>query len=467
MKRILTLVVFLFLMVISLSGLLNPGRIDAFLFQILLDVMLVSSLIGGMFAIWLFDVPGSQVILLFIVVGMILGVLAGFQLGPDAQRYQWLGDLFLQALQMIVIPLIVASLIVGVTQLGDVRQLSRVGAATVVYYVLTTGVSVSIGIILVNVMKPGIGVELSSQVPDIVRESKQFTVIDVIRGMVPSNLIQAAANDKILPLIVFSLLFGVVLTTLGEQGETVIQFFQGINDAIMKLVRLIMWFAPVGVFGLVAGILGEVGGGWTFLGEATRIARFCLTVILGLVIHGVFLLPLVLLLFGGRNPIPYTRNMLEAFFTAASTDSSSATLPVTMECVKDKNGVAEESADMVLPLGATINMDGTALYEAVAAIFIAQSYGVALTMGEQAVVFLTATFAAVGAAGIPHAGLVTMVLVLKSVGLPLEGIGLLLTVDWFLDRCRTTVNVFGDSVGAAVVERFLSIIPLPTGMTEP
>jgi len=212
--------------------------------------------------------------------------------------------------------------------------------------------------------------------------------------------------------------------------------------------------APVGIFALIAARMGASGGWAGFWPELVRLAWYASTVILGLIIHGLITLPLILLLFARRNVLRYVRNMLTALSTAFSTASSSATLPLTVECVEKKNGISNRVASFVLPLGATINMDGTALYEAVAAVFIAQVYGIALGPVEQVIVFLTATLASIGAAGIPEAGLVTMVMVLRAVDLPIEGISLLLVIDWFLDRCRTTVNVWGDAVGAAVVAQY-------------
>jgi Na+/H+-dicarboxylate symporter len=355
---------------------------------------------------------------------------------------------------MIIVPLIVASMIVGITSLGDVRRLGRTGLVTVTYYVLTTALAVMAGLILVNIIRPGVGALQASATPQLVEQTKEFSFLDVIIGMVPENLVSAAANLDILPLIVFSLLFGAVLTTLGEKGAPLVRLFEVVNEVVMRLVHIIMWFAPVGVFGLVAGKLGEVGGGAAFVEELVKVGKYALTVMIGLFFHALVVLPLLLSLLAGRKPWGYLRNMIPALTTAFSTASSSATLPVTFECVEGNNKVSSSSADLVLPLGATINMDGTALYEAVAAMFIAQSYGIQLGLGEQLVIFFTATLAAIGAAGIPQAGLVTMVLVLQSVGLPLEGIGVILSIDWFLDRWRTLINVWGDSVGAAVVERW-------------
>jgi Na+/H+-dicarboxylate symporter len=399
------------------------------------------------------DRRNQNIILAGIFAGLILGGILGWVMGPKAAMFSWLGELFLRALKMIIVPLIVASMIVGITSLGDIRRLGRTGLVTVLYYLATTAVAVAIGLVLVNIIRPGAGASQATAASNVATGAEEFSFLDVILGMVPENIVEAAANLDILPLIVFSLLFGGVLTTIGERGAPLVRLFQGINEVIMRLVHLIMWFAPVGIFGLVAGKMGEVGGGAAFVAELVKVGKYSLTVIVGLLIHALVVLPALLTFFGGRAPWRYLRNMIPALTTAFSTASSSATLPVTFECVEGNNKVSSSSADLVLPLGATINMDGTALYEAVAAMFIAQSYGIHLGPGEQLVIFLTATLAAIGAAGIPEAGLVTMVLVLQSVGLPLEGIGIILSIDWFLDRWRTTVNVWGDSVGAAVVER--------------
>jgi Na+/H+-dicarboxylate symporter len=396
----------------------------------------------------------QKIILGGIFAGLILGGLLGWIMGPRAVMFAWLGEIFLRALKMIIVPLIVTSMIVGITSLGDVRRLGRTGLVTVIYYVVTTALAVVVGLILVNIIRPGVGAMQTINTPELLEQTREFSFFDVLLGMVPENLVTAAADLDILPLIVFSLLFGATLTTIGEKGAPLVRLFEVVNDVIMRLVHLIMWFAPIGVFGLVAGKLGEVGGGAAFLEELIKVGKYALTVMIGLFFHALVILPVLLSLLGRRPPWRYLRNMIPALTTAFSTASSSATLPVTFECVEGNNKVSSSSADLVLPLGATINMDGTALYEAVAAMFIAQSYGIQLGLGEQLVVFFTATLAAIGAAGIPQAGLVTMVLVLQSVGLPLEGIGVILSIDWFLDRWRTTINVWGDSVGAAVVERW-------------
>ena len=392
----------------------------------------------------------GNLILVGMIAGASLGVLGGFVAGEFMLQIRFIGTIFLNALKMVVVPLIVASMIVGVASLGDTGRLGRTAGKTILFYMATTGISVLIGLIMVNLFKPGEGLEsFGAYVPDLVSESQQKTLIDVLVGLIPENIFEAASKTRVLPLIVFSLLFGGVLVSIGEKGKPVLEFFEGLNAVIMKMVTLIIYFAPIGVMALIGGIVAQeresidrllAGLGW-----------YALTVILGLLIHGAVVLPIFLRVFGKRKPLQYFTNMGQALTTAFTTASSSATLPITLVGVRDKNKIDHRAASFVLPLGATINMDGTALYEAVAAMFIAQIYGIDLAIGQQVIIFLTATLASIGAAGIPHAGTVTMVFVLTAVGLPLEGIGLIWAVDWFLDRCRTTVNVWGDSVGAAVI----------------
>jgi len=359
----------------------------------------------------------------------------------------------LDALKMLVVPLIISSMIVGIAGLGDIRKVGKTGLIALGYFMMTTCMAVAIGLVMVNIIEPGVAVEMTVEhVPEKVAGKEAVGITDILKTFVSPNLVQSMVKMDILPLIIFSLVFGGVLTTLGEPGKRAIEFFDTINSAIMKIVHLLMYFAPFGVFALIASKLGAAGGGELFLAELAKVGKYAATVISALLIHGIVVLPIILYLTTYRSPFIYFKNVTEALTTAFSTASSSATLPVTIECAEKNNRVSRKSALFVLPLGATVNMDGTALYESVAALFIAQMMGIHLGFGEQLIVFLTATLAAVGAAGIPEAGLVTMVMVLQSVGLPLEGIGMLLSIDWFLDRCRTTVNVWGDSIGASVVD---------------
>ncbi|UCG62723.1 MAG: dicarboxylate/amino acid:cation symporter [Candidatus Zixiibacteriota bacterium] len=392
----------------------------------------------------------ANIILIGMIAGAILGVLGGLWLSDFMLSIKFLGTIFLNALKMVVVPLVVASIIIGVTSLGDVSKLGRTAGKTLAYYMATTGFSVLVGIILVNLIRPGQGVPpIGAEVPEFIAGKGGGTIVDVIVGLIPDNIFGAAATGQILPLIVFSLLFGGVLTVIGDKGKPVIAVFEGINAAIMKIVMLIIYFAPIGILALIGGIVAQNRESVDKL--ITALGLYSLTVIIGLLIHAIITLPFILRFFGKKNPFRYFVNMGRALATAFTTASSSATLPLTMECVEVENKVDERAASFVLPLGATINMDGTALYEAVAALFIAQIYGIDLSIGAQVIVFFTATLASVGAAAIPEAGLVMMSLVLTAVGLPLEGIGIILAIDWFLDRCRTTVNVWGDSIGAAVI----------------
>ena len=404
---------------------------------------------------------GNNHLLWAILAGALAGILTGWYFGPSMLAIKWLGDMFLNALKMTIIPLIVAAVITGVTSMGDVRKLGRVGGLTIIYYASTTALAVLIGLLVVNLIQPGGGItELSTVVPDKVTEKSGIGFQDIILSLVNPNLIQAAAETKLLPIIVFSLFFAAALTTIGEKGLPVIRFFDGLNEVMMKLVIWLMYLAPVGIFALISARLGAAGGGEAFWNEIRSVGWYCVAVILGLFIH--FLILISILKLFSNYGITYLKQMMRALITAFGTASSSATLPLTMECAIEA-GVDKRAVKFVLPLGATINMDGTALYEAVAVMFIAQAYGIHMGVTEQVIIFITATLAAIGAAGIPQAGLVTMVIVLTAVNLPLEGIGLLLAVDWFLDRFRTMVNVWGDSTGAAIIER---VIPDSSNKSE-
>jgi len=396
----------------------------------------------------------ENILMAGILTAILLGGICGSFFGAKMLPVKFLGNFFMSALKMSIVPLVMCSVIAGMGNLGDMKSLGKEGLITLTYYMATTGLAVLAGMILVNIIQPGSGGEkgLAVATHAVKEGTGGLSVTDVLIGMVSPQIMRSMAEMKILPIIIFSILLGGALASLGERGRETLRVFDTLNDAIIKIIQVIMWIAPVGIFGLIAGRLAEIGGGASFLHELARLGKYALTVILGLGVHSVLTLPTILYLFAGRNPLSYAKGVLNALATAFSTASSSATLPVTMECVECNNEVSKKSASFVLPLGATINMDGTALYESVAAIFIAQVYGIDLGFGQQAVIFFTSTLAAIGAAGIPEAGLVTMVIVLKAANLPMEGVGLLLSIDWFLDRCRTAVNVWGDTIGAAVVD---------------
>jgi len=396
----------------------------------------------------------SVALLIAIIIGVFAGLLVGWYWGEAAVGVAWLGKLFLNTLSMLVIPLLVSAVISGVTSLGNVRHLGRISAVTISYYFLTGAIAVLIGLIMVNLIQPGVGVSTAGlgQPDELLSAARDRSIGDILLAMVAPNLIAAAAETNLLPLILWSVAFGIALASLGEKGRPAALFFDSLNEGMMLLVSWVMYFAPIGVFGLIAGMFGAAGSAEAFIAKIEAVGLHVVTVLSGLAVH--FGLLVAVLLIVARQPILYLVGMLRAIVTAFATASSTATLPLTMQCAAEA-GIDERARRFVLPLGSTVNMDGTALYEAAAAMFIAQAYGLQLGIGQQAIIFITATLAAIGAAGIPQAGLVTMIIVLQVVGLPVEGIGLLLAVDWFLDRFRTATNVWGDAVGAAVVHRYL------------
>ncbi|QDS93061.1 Proton glutamate symport protein [Roseimaritima multifibrata] len=400
------------------------------------------------------------------------------------------GELFLRSLRMIVVPLVFTSVMCGVLGMGDIRRLGKPGLTAVVYYLLTTILAVTLGLIVVNVLKPGVGTVAASVVAEHTSEnvgspkgkiisslasssglskgevaevladlpegeSSSPSVTAIVENMalmlVTDNLVVAAAETELLPIIMFAIIFAGMLTTMGNRVSTLTACIVQINDALLQFVMLLMKIAPLGIFCLVAARFGEAQLAGQFAQEIKQIGWYFGAVIAGLAIHAGLVLPLIYWIVTRKNPYRYMLDLSQALLTAFSTASSSATLPVTMKSVEDA-GVSRRSSEFVIPLGATINMDGTALYEAAAVLFIAQVLGLDMTLTQQIIIALTATLAAIGAAGIPEAGLVTMLIVLNAVNLPIEYIGLILSVDWLLDRFRTAVNCWGDAVGAAVVD---------------
>ena len=381
---------------------------------------------------------------------VILGLLSGGFFIEASLNIQWVGQLFLNALKMTIIPLIFSAVVSGICNLNKNSDFGMTGFITVTYYTITTSIAVLIGLLCVNLLEPGKSLKLN------INESNQYTGNDVISfsdiplSMVTDNLFKSATNGELLPIIIFAVLFAVALLKIDRKGERLTVFFGDLNTVMMQIVSWIMLLTPIGVFALVSSRVAEAGGLEGFSGEIKAVGQYVVCVIFGLAIHFFFLF-LVLNRITNHG-LSYIKSLLRALLTAFGTASSSATLPTSLACTYEA-GVNPSTSKFVLPLGATINMDGTALYEAVAVMFIAQAYGIELSIAQQLIVFITATLAAIGAAGIPQAGLVTMVLVLTAVNLPLEGVGILLAVDWFLDRFRTTINVWGDGVGAAVVEQ--------------
>ncbi len=381
-----------------------------------------------------------------ILIAIVLGIVAGILLGEKTVHIKIVGDMFIRLLKAIIIPLILSSMVAGIVSLGDVRKLGRIGLRTFIYYTATTTLAVGVGLILVNLMKPGVGVDMGVEAAIDLSGKEIPSVVSIIKDIIPANIFDAMAKDKVLSVIFFSLLLGVAISSVGEKGRPLVTLFEAFNKVMMKITDWIMHLAPFGVFALMAYTIGSMG-----LSVIKPLIVYMATVVLGLTIHACITLPILLSTLGKYSPLKFIRDVFSAVATAFSTASSAATLPITMDCLQENTGISNKVTSFVLPLGATVNMDGTALYEAVAAMFVAQAYGIDLSIGQQLIIMLTATLASIGAAAIPGAGLVTMVIVLKAVNLPLEGIGMILAVDRILDMFRTAVNVWGDACGAAVV----------------
>lgn len=408
-----------------------------------------------------------------ILIALVLAVIAGILAGKTAsiagitfyEIFSFFGALFMNALKMIIIPLIVSSIIVGVAGLGGSEGLARMGSRTILYYATTSLFAILIGLFFVNVLTPGIidgqpaqqvlglDVEQGKMAAEKVAERGVGDIADVFLDMVPKNIFAAAANGQLLGLIFFSILFGYFMTRIQEAyAEAQYNFWQGVLEIMMRITDMVMKFAPIGVFALVAKVIAGMNAS-EMLELASTLGWFALSVLLALATHVLVVLPLMLKYIAKVSPARHFQAMSPALLTAFSTASSSATLPLTMECVEKNAGVSNKTTSFVLPLGATVNMDGTALYECVAAMFIAQAYGIELSFTVQFTVVLVALLTSIGVAGIPAASLVAITIILGVIGLPVEALGLILAVDRILDMFRTSVNVFSDSCGAVILGR--------------
>jgi Na+/H+-dicarboxylate symporter len=374
--------------------------------------------------------------------------------------FDYIGTLFLNALKMIIVPLIFSSITVGVAGIGSGGNLGKLGGKTLLFYVGTTVAAILVGLFLINLVGPGyvngepagslLALDASSDQIVMNAESRgPGDVANVFLDMIPPNVVEAAANGQMLGIIFFAMLFGYFMTKLGhELSEPLYKFWDAVFHVMMRMTEWIMRFAPIGVFGLVAEVIAEAG-----FGGVRPLAVFALTVVAALAIHAAVVLPLLLRFVGGIRPYSMFPAMAPAMLTAFSTASSSATLPITMDCVENNAGVSNKVSSFVLPLGATVNMNGTALYECAAAMFLAQAYGLDLTIAVQFSIVVIALLTSVGVAGVPSASLVAIAIILGAVGLPLEAVGVLLVFDRILDMARTSINIFGDACCALIVAR--------------
>lgn len=381
--------------------------------------------------------PKKMALWLKILIGMIAGIIAGMLLGNNAEYIKPIGQLFISAIKMLIVPLIFCSLIVGVTSMKDPTKMGRIGVKSIVFYLATTAVAISIGLGLGLLFEPGAGLNM---VATTVADAKPSpTLVDTIVGLVPKNPVGSLASGNILQIIVFALSLGIALNLIGEKGEPASKMFESLADAMYKLTELVMKLAPYGVFALMAWVSGKYG-----LDVLLPLIKVIGLVYLGCIIHVLVLGGGFVGLLGKLNPQRFYKGIIEAQIIAFTTTSSSGTLPASIKCATQNLGVSRTVSSFVLPVGATINMDGTALYQGVLALFIAQAFGIDLTTTDYLTIIATATLASVGTAGVPGAGLIMLSLVLTTVGLPLEGIAIVAGIDRILDMARTTINVTGD-----------------------
>lgn len=390
-----------------------------------------------------------------ILIAIVLGVCFGLFLYDYIDYVSWIGTMFLRALKMIIIPLVFSSLVIGVSSMGKSSDLGRIAGKTILYYVCTTLVAIIIGVVLVNIFKPGVGanIPLTESVDSVPVQNGSF--IDTLVNIVPSNIIESMAKGELLPVIFFSLLLGVFITkSSSKTSETLITFFNSFFEVIMKITLFIINFAPYGVFSIVAAMIAREAGDMEKLGTILSSLGFYVIIVwAGCLIQGFAVLPATVYFIGKENPWRFIKKMSAPILTAFSTCSSGAALPIALKDIEEKCGVSNKIASFALPLGATINMNGTALYEGATVLFIAQVYGIDLTLTQQFVIVGSSLLAAIGTAAIPMAGLVMLSIVLTAAGLPLEGVGLVIAVQQLCDMPRTAVNSFGDQCGAVVVAK--------------
>ncbi len=384
----------------------------------------------------------------------------------------FVGDLFMRGLRFIAVPIVIFSLIVGASSLNDLSKLSRIGGKTIGIYLVTTAISISVGLLFANIAKPGSFVseetrdgfvaQFGDQASAKIDQAQAPNVWDTVLNIVPTNPFNAIAQGNMLQIVFASLLVGIALTLIKrEKAKSVIDFFDAMTDVIIKVVEIVLMIAPYAVFALIVDQIAELG--LEILGS---LAVYCMVVVAGLLTMMFVIYPIGFKLIGGLSFSRFFKAISPAQLLAFSSASSSATLPVTMECCEQRLGIKEEVSAFVLPIGATINMDGTALYQGVAAVFIAQLYGMDLSLSQQITIVLTATLASIGTAGVPGVGMIMLVIVLESVGIPLEGIAVILGVDRILDMCRTSCNVTGDCMVCAVVASSEGAIETPEQIQE-
>jgi len=393
-----------------------------------------------------------------IFIGLALGIIAGILAGDIINVFYPVGQIFIRLIKMIVVPLVFASLLVGVAGLNDIKKLGRIGVKTLTFYLISTALAITIGLTIANIIKPGdslppevkselnVNYEQSAQ-EKVIKTGEKPSTIDILLDIIPENPFQSMANGRMLQIIFFALMSGIALTFIGDvKRQPVLLFFEAVTDVMIALVHQIMKLAPYGVFALIAFVIAKYGGEIIL-----TLFSYFVTTLVALIIHALIFNTVIIQFFTQLSVKKFWVGIIPVLLVAFSTSSSSATLPVTMETAKKNLNIKSEIASFVLPLGSTINMDGTAIFQGVSAIFIANVYGLDLTMMDQLTIILTATLASIGTAGAPQVGIIMLTLVLESIGIPLEGIALILGVERFLDMSRTAVNVTSDLSCAAYI----------------
>ncbi|SDO50140.1 Na+/H+-dicarboxylate symporter [Halomonas shengliensis] len=381
-----------------------------------------------------------------ILAGLLLGVLAGALMGEGASVFKPIGDIFISAIKMLIVPLVFSTLVVGITAMRDPQKMGRIGVRTIALYLITTAFAIAIGLLASWLFQPGVGMEMSFESGVEAKEAP--SLVEILVGLVPQNPVDALASGNILQIIVFAIGLGISLTLIGDKGEPVVRVFESFAEAMYKLTGIVMAFAPFGVFGLIAHVAGSYG-----LEVLLPLAKVIGVAYLASVLHVLVVYSGLLALLGRLNPLRYLQGILDALVVAYSSASSSGTLPVSIRCAQKNLGVSEGVSGFVLPVGATINMDGTAIYQGVVAVFIAQLLGVDLSLADYGMIIVTGTLASIGTAGVPGAGLVMLSIVMAQIGLPLEAIAVIAGIDRILDMARTSVNVAGDLMVTTLVAK--------------
>ncbi|WP_096552006.1 dicarboxylate/amino acid:cation symporter [Ureibacillus thermosphaericus] len=383
-----------------------------------------------------------------ILIAFVLAIIVGVIVGPSIEVVKPLGDLFLRLIKFIIVPLVLASLVIGIAGTGDIKRIGRMGGITFAYYLITTAIAVIIGLILANIFKPGSGLNLT--ISEEAAEPKEVPgAIDTLLNIIPTNPIQSLVDANMLQIIFFALFLGVAIALVGDRAKPVYDFFDGLAEIMYKITHIVMKVAPIGIFGLIAPVVGQYGAS-----VLLPLIKLILVVYVGCILHALIVYSSSVKFLANYSPVKFFKGILPASLVAFSSSSSSATLPITIQNTEENLGVSKKVSSFVLPLGATINMDGTALYQGVCVLFIAQFLGVDLSFTQQLIIVLTATLASIGTAGVPGAGLIMLTMVITAVGLPLEALALVAGVDRVLDMIRTSTNVTGDASAAVVVQAF-------------